>query len=192
MYWDGNPQRVRRIPVRAVEDPDVSTSRAEQLTEISEVAKPPSSVTDEIATPTMGKPDWQSLALRLQADMDNYRKRQARRADDAIAEERERLLCLMLPVADNLARALNQDGQGDEVLRRGVELTYRELIRVLEAEGVTRVETIGQTFTPELHEAVATVMSDEAKTAGTIVEEVESGYKLGEKLLRAARVVVAA
>ncbi len=97
----------------------------------------------------------------------------------------------MLPVADNLTRALNQDGQGDEVLRQGVELTYRELMRLLEAEGVTRIEAVGQTFTPELHEAVATVMS-EAKAADTVVEEVESGYKLGEKLLRPARVVVAA
>ena len=192
MYWDGNSQRVRRIPVRVVEDPYVSSSQAEQPTEINEVAEPPSSVSDEIATPTMGELDWQSLALRLQADMDNYRKRQARRADDAIAVERERLLRLMLPIADNLTRALDQDGQGDEVLKRGVELTYRELIRVLEAEGVTRIEAVGQSFTPELHEAVATVMSDEVKTAGAIVEEVESGYKLGEKLLRPARVVVAA
>lgn len=191
MYWDGSAQPGRRIPVRVVRDQDVSSSQAEQPTEISEVAESSSSVSDEIASLTAGELDWQSLALRLQADMDNYRKRQARRADDAIAVERQRLLRLMLPVADNLARALNQDGQGYESLRQGVELTYRELMRFLEAEGVTRIEAVGQTFTPELHEAVATVKS-EAKAAGTVVEELESGYKLGEKLLRPARVVVAA
>ncbi len=191
MYWDGNPQPVRRIPVRVVRDQDLSSSQAGQPTEIKEVAESSPSVCNALASPTTGELDWQSLALRLQADMDNYRKRQARRADDAIAVERERLLRLMLPVADNLTRALNQDGQGDEVLRQGVELTYRELMRLLEAEGVTRIEAVGQTFTPELHDAVATVMS-EAKAADTVVEEVESGYKLGEKLLRPARVVVAA
>ncbi len=191
MYWDGNPQPVRRIPVPVVNDQDASSSQEVQPKEIDEVAESSLSVSDEVASPVMDELDWQSLALRLQADMDNYRKRQARRADDAIAAERERLLRLMLPVADNLTRALNQDGQRDEVLRQGVELTYRELMRLLEAEGVTRIEAVGQTFTPELHEAVATVMS-EANAAGTVVEEVESGYKLGEKLLRPARVVVAA
>lgn len=192
MYWDGNPHRVRRIPVQVVEDSGITSSESEEPTEISEVAKSSSSVSDEIAAPTMDELDWQSLALRLQADMDNYRRRQARRADNAIAEERERLLRLILPVADNLARALDQGRSGDEVLRQGVELTYRELIRVLETEGVTRIEAVGQTFTPELHEAVATVSSDGAVAAGTIVEEVESGYRLGDKLLRPARVVVAA
>jgi molecular chaperone GrpE len=161
----------------------------ERPTEISKVTESSPSVSDEIASPTTDAPDWRSLALRLQADMDNYRKRQARRADDAIAVERERLLGLMLPVADNLTRALNQDGQGDESLRRGVELTYRELMRLLEREGVTRIEAVGQTFTPELHEAVATVMTE--AEAGTVVEELGSGYKMGEKLLRPARVVVA-
>lgn len=189
MYWDRNAQPRRRIPVRVVRDQDVSSFQAEQPTEISDVAGSSPSVSDEIASPTEGELDWQSLALRLQADMDNYRKRQVRRADDAVAVERERLLRLMLPVADNLTRALNQDGQVDEVLRQGVELTRRELMRLLEAEGVTRLEAVGQTFTPELHEAVATVMT-EAEAAGTVVEEVESGYKLGERLLRPARVVV--
>jgi molecular chaperone GrpE len=191
MYWDGNPQPVRRIPVRVVNDQDASGSQEGQPKEIDEVAESSLSVSDEVASPAMDELDWQSLALRLQADMDNYRKRQARRADDAIAAERERLLRLMLLVADNLTRALNQDGQGDEVLRQGVELTYRELMRLLEAEGVTRIEAVGRTFTPELHEAVATVVS-EPQAVGTVVEEVESGYKLGGKLLRPARVVVAA
>jgi molecular chaperone GrpE len=148
-------------------------------------------VSGEIALPAKGEPDWQSLALRLQADMDNFRKRQVRRADDAIAVERERLLSLVLPIADNLARALQHDGQRDDSLRQGVELTYRELMRLLEAESMTRIDALGQTFTPELHEAVGTVISNAAEV-GTVIEELESGYKLGEKLIRPARVIVAA
>jgi molecular chaperone GrpE len=62
-------------------------------------------------------------------------------------------------------------------------------MRLLEAENMTRIESLGQTFTPELHEAVGTVKSD--AEAGIVIEELESGYKLGEKLLRPARVVVA-
>ena len=135
MYWDRSAQPRRRIPVRVVRDPDVPSFQAEQPTEIRDIAGPSPSVSDEIASPTADELDWQSLALRLQADMDNYRKRQVRRADDAVAVERERLLRLILPVADNLTRALNQDGQVDEVLRQGIELTHRELMRLLEAEG---------------------------------------------------------
>jgi molecular chaperone GrpE len=122
--------------------------------------------------------------------MDNFRKRQTRRADEAIAAERERLLRLFLPVADNLERALRYDTADEQTLRQGVELTRRELLRLLENEGVSRLETIGQPFEPEQHEAVATVSN--AAEPGTIAHEVEGGYRLGHKLLRPARVVVAA
>ena len=123
--------------------------------------------------------------------MDNFRKRQTRRADEAIAAERERLLRLVLPLADNLDRALRYNGQPDNGnLRQGIELTQRELMRLLAAEGVTRIETVGQPFTPELHEAVATVPAQ--AEPNTVIEEVEAGYMLGDKLLRPAKVVVAA
>ena len=187
MYWNSNARPVRKIPVRVLRDQDISRSQEEQSIEMDDAVE---EVPAESALPADNEPDWQSLALRLQADMDNFRKRQVRRADDAIAVERGRLLGLMLPIADNLARALQHDGQGDDSLRQGVELTYRELMRLLEAENMTRIEALGQTFTPELHEAVGTVVSD--AEAGTVVEELESGYKLGEKLLRPSRVIVAA
>ncbi len=191
MYWDERSRPARRIPVRVVEDEDTPVSLAAQSEEVIETDRESSTpISDEIVSPAAGEPDSQALALRLQADMGNFRKRQTRRADEAIGAERERLLRLILPVADNLARALSHDGQEDESLRRGVELTFRELMRLLKAEGVTRIEALGQPFTPELHEAVAMVATN--ARAGTVVEEVEVGYKLGNKLLRPARVVVAA
>ena len=143
------------------------------------------------ASPVAEEIDWQAMAQRLQADMDNFRKRQTRRADEAIAAERERLLRLVLPLADNLDRVLRYNGQQDNGnLRQGVELTLRELMRLLAAEGVTRIEAAGQPFTPELHEAVATVPAQ--AEPNTVIEEVEVGYMLGDKLLRPAKVVVAA
>jgi molecular chaperone GrpE len=191
MYLDERSWPARRIPVRVVEDKDTPVSLVEQSDEVIETDRKSSPrISDEIVSPSPGEPDWQALALRLQADMSNFRQRQTRRADEAINTERERLLRLILLVADNLARALSHDGQEDEALRRGVELTFRELMRMLRAEGVTRIEALGQPFTPELHEAVATIATN-AKV-GSIVEEVEAGYKLGNKLLRPARVVVAA
>jgi molecular chaperone GrpE len=146
--------------------------------------------TDKTVVPTNGETNWQEKAWRLQADMDNFRKRQMRRADDVIIAERERLLNTFLPVVDNLARALAHQDQADDTLRRGVELTHRQLMHLLEAEGVTRLETVGQPFDPDWHEAIAVIQSDAG--SDIIVEEVEAGYKLEAKLLRPAKVVVAA
>lgn len=190
MHWNTYNRPFRRIPVRVLEDEDTRPPSGGQPIEMDEEDHRPASVIgDEVAPPATDQTDWQSLALRLQADMDNFRKRQIRRADEAVATERERLLRLMLSVVDNLARALSHEGQGDGALRHGIELTYRELMRLLESEGVTRIEAVGQPFTPELHEAVTTVEADAEN--GTVVEELETGYKLGERLLRPARVVVA-
>ena len=151
--------------------------------------------TEPINTPaangrSQSETDWQQVATQLQADMDNFRKRQKRQAEEAAGNERERLLRLFLPVVDNLARALNHNAAEDDSLRQGVELTYREFIRLMAAEGVSRVETIGQPFDPSYHDALATIATQ--AEPGTIVQEVEAGYTLDGKLLRPAKVLVAA
>lgn len=145
---------------------------------------------EKTVLPANGETDWQEKAWRLQADMDNFRKRQKRRADELIGAERERLLSTFLPVVDNLARALAHQDRADDALRQGVELTHRQLTQLLEAEGVTRLETVGQPFDPEWHEAIAVIESE--AEADMIVEEIEAGYTLETKLLRPAKVVVAA
>jgi molecular chaperone GrpE len=191
----------RRIPIRSAKDGIMKeeTIKYQQPVEqpLSEDNGPTRSddaitvkeaVNDKDTTST-DQIDWQAQALRLQSDMENFRKRQTRRADEAIAAERERLLRRILPVVDNFERALKHDSPGDEGLRQGVELIYRELVRLLEAEGVTRLETVGQPFRPSLHEAIATTPAE--VESDTIVEEIEAGYELDGKLLRPARVVVA-
>lgn len=163
-----------------VEDVFVSSVKSNESNEDSpESSLPPAA--DDLA--------WKNKALELQAEMDNFRKRQRRRAEEAITQEKERLLSRFLSVADNLRRALAHADGATANLSQGVELTHRELIRILEDEGVTRLDTAGQPFDPTLHEAVA-VLPAEAEP-DTILEEVEAGYKLGDKLLRPAKVVVA-
>jgi molecular chaperone GrpE len=171
----------RRIPVRNLDDGS-GTLPANGVT------APPLPEPDMPEAET----DWKTLALRLQAEMMNFRKRQERRADEAGAAEQERLLRRVLPVVDNLKRALDSPG-GDRshtALVQGVDLTRRELLRLLESEGVTAIAAIGTSFTPALHEAVATV--PDPRRAGTVVEVIEPGYTLHGRLLRPARVVVAA
>jgi molecular chaperone GrpE len=145
---------------------------------------------DKIERPNVEETDWQAMALRLRAEMDNFQRRQVRRANESIDAERERLLQQILPVVDNLNRALTHRNQDQMTFKQGVELVYRQLMGVLKAEGVKLIQTEGQPFDPTLHEAIA--VANDAADSGLIVEEVERGYKLGDKLLRPARVVVSA
>ena len=135
------------------------------------------------------EPDWRETAVRLQADMDNFRKRQRRLAEEAASGERERLLAAILPVADNLEKALAIEDMASMKAWKGVALVHRELMRMLRAEGVCRVEALGQAFDPARHEAVAKRTAP--APSGTVVEELQAGYTLGTRLLRPARVVVA-
>lgn len=134
---------------------------------------------------------WRDRALRLQAEMENFRKRQQRRAEERIQANRERLLRRFLRVADDLERALNNAGDA-EGLREGIEMTHRSLMRLLDQEGVEQIEPRGQSFDPLWHEAVGTVSHQEAEVEiDTVVDVAQEGYRLDGRLLRPARVVVA-
>jgi molecular chaperone GrpE len=129
--------------------------------------------------------------------MENYRKRQQRSARNQIGQERARLLNAFLGIVDDLERALAVP-DGDDVpsrgegLRRGVELTHRAAIQLLQKEGAVAIAAEQQPFDPNSHEAVATVPRNGSQVvAGTIIEVVEPGYRLDDQLLRPAKVIVA-
>ena len=136
---------------------------------------------------------WRDRALRLQAEMENFRKRQRRLAEEQITEERERLLRRFLQVADELERALSASRADAASLRQGVELTHRTLIQLLEQEGVEQILAYGQPFDPEWHEAVgATPQHEPGIQPQTVVEVQRPGYRLDGRLLRPARVLISA
>ena len=135
---------------------------------------------------------WRDRALRLEAEIDNFRKRQRRLAEERVTADRERLLRAVLSVADDLSRALAADGADAEGLREGVMMTYQSLERLLDQEGVTPLQAEGEPFDPAYHEAVSTVPHQEAGVEPNhIVKVLQPGYQMGERLLRPARVVVA-
>jgi molecular chaperone GrpE len=140
----------------------------------------------------LGLAFWKERARRLQAEIENYRKRQQRLADERILAERERLMRAMLDVLDDLKRALTVEETDAESLRVGVGMTYQTLIRLLMQEGVEPIEAEGEAFDPTWHEAVGSVPHEYAGVEpDTVVEVVREGYRLGERLLRPARVLVA-
>ena len=131
--------------------------------------------------------DLESKLARKQADFQNYKKRQQKKLEQQQARATEDLVERLLPVRDNLARALEQDGDAD--IREGVEGTLRELDRVLDDEGVERIEPEpGEEPDPERHEVLMRVESD--RPAGTIEELYRPGYEMGEKVIRTAQVTV--
>lgn len=128
--------------------------------------------------------------LREAAETENYKKRVAREKQDAIRYANEALVRDLLPVIDDLERAV-QHGEGDAgALRDGVELVLRGCLEALQKHGVTRVTAKGQPFDPEKHEAYAHVETDEYE-ANMVMDEVRHGYYLADRLLRASLVSVA-
>jgi len=126
---------------------------------------------------------------RVAADFDNFRKRAARDQDALVARAHERLMKELLPVLDDLERALEAASQHEVVkLEEGVRLVHRSLAAALEKEGLAEIETDGP-FDPHNHEALLTQPSDAEE--GQVIQVLQKGYRLGDRVLRPARVVVA-
>jgi len=125
---------------------------------------------------------------RVAADFENYRKRMARDQEGLVARAHERLVKELLPVLDDLERSLEAAAEHEEAkLEEGVRLVHRELIEALAREGLVEVETDGQ-FDPHVHEALLSQPSEQDD--GTVIEVLQKGYRLGDRVLRPARVVV--
>ena len=147
---------------------------------------------DELVRVAAQRDEYLALAQRTQADFENYRKRVAR--ESALAQERgvAKLVNELLPALDNLDRALAA-AAADDPLLEGVRLVRSELSAALARAGVESFAPLGQKFDPALHEAMATTSQPGAGCEhGTIVEVYQPGYRLGEHIIRPARVVVAA
>jgi molecular chaperone GrpE len=146
----------------------------------------------KIASLEKDKKDNWDRYLRAAADLENLRKRQKREIDEAKLESKGRVLKEMLPVVDNLERAIEHAVQASEdkhPIVEGVQLVLRQFTTAFERLDVTAVEAMGTPFDPNLHEAISQQESDQAP--GTVVQVLQRGYKSGDRLLRPALVVVA-
>jgi molecular chaperone GrpE len=131
--------------------------------------------------------DYLALAQRIQADFENYRKRVARETAAAGERARSGLVRELLPIVDNLERALASAEEGEQHLAEGVRLVHSELIAVLERNGVEQFDPAGDKFDPSEHEALSVRADGEP---GLVLEVVERGYRSNGTILRPARVVV--
>ena len=127
--------------------------------------------------------------LRLAAEYDNYRKRSLKEREAIFSDVRGDTLLKILPVYDNLQRALGQQCT-DEAFYKGVEMTMNQLRELLGTLGITEIAAVGEKFDPAVHNAVLQMESADHEE-GTIIEELKKGFMLGEKVLRHSDVIVA-
>jgi molecular chaperone GrpE len=146
---------------------------------------------DPLAKAEAERDEYLDLAQRTQADFENYRKRAAQQAASAGERAKIGLLRDLLPVVDNLERALASATESDGGLAEGVKLVLVDLQGVLAREGVEPIEPVGERFDPTEHEALSTRPQDGAE-AGVVLDVVEKGYRTSDTVIRPARVVVSA
>lgn len=159
---------------KAAEEETFTVTR-EQMEQMEQLAKMVSDASDKY--------------LRLAAEYDNYRKRTTKEKENTYADAKADTVKEFLGVLDNLERGLAQFDEGDPH-RQGMELICRQFLAVLEKLGVTRIEAQGQPFDPQKHDAVMHI-EDENVGENTVVEVLQQGYQLGDKILRFAMVKVA-
>ncbi|AIQ54272.1 nucleotide exchange factor GrpE [Paenibacillus sp. FSL R7-0331] len=133
----------------------------------------------------------QARTLRVQADFDNFRRRTQKEKEELAQYATSKLVTELLPVLDNFERALvTAPGNAEsEAFTKGINMIFRQLEGVLKSEGLTAMETVGQPFNPEYHQAIMQVESEEYEE-GIVTEEVQKGYLLKDKVLRPAMVKV--
>jgi len=135
--------------------------------------------------------DWQDRYLRLAAEFDNYRKRSARDFGELVQNAERNLIAELTEVLDNFGRALDSDHKSESVagFARGMALIREQFWTALSKRGLERMETVGYPFDPSQHDAMVRMPSNEY-AEGFVMQEVSPGYRLGNKVLRYARVVV--
>jgi molecular chaperone GrpE len=162
----------------------VTDEHAEQTTEATEEV----AAVDPLESVTRERDEYLDALQRLKAEFDNYRKRVARDQRELAARAHERLMKELVPVLDDLERALEAASQHEEAkLEEGVRLVHRSLAALLAREGLSEVETNGK-FDPHTQEALLSQPSDAEE--GSVIQVFQKGYKLGDRVLRPARVVV--
>jgi molecular chaperone GrpE len=139
--------------------------------------------------------EYLELAKRTKADFENFRKRMTAEVQAATGRGKAEVIRQVVPVLDDLERAiqaagLDPEGDSEDGLAHGVLLVFRSLRETLERNGIEAVDPKGEKFDPTLHEALSMQAADGVES-GTVVETMQKGYRLGEQLIRPARVVVA-
>jgi molecular chaperone GrpE len=170
----------------------------------AQAPEPEEALAQDAAVEAPEEPDWQDLALRKAAELENVRRQNAQRVQKATRDGMRRVAVELLPALDDFERALAHaeaeeedagahaaEGGGSHHLTKGIRLVQQQMVNALQRAGIEPFSPLGEKFDPHLHEAVASTPV-EGTESGTVIEVYQAGYRLGDDVLRAAKVVVAA
>lgn len=179
---------------KSAQDPNGQNGEAtsgEQPSAAAEPQAPPPTVEQRLADALAESARTRDQLLRTAADFDNFRKRSRREIDDAHRRGKETTVKDLLPVFDNFERAIvHAEGTADaKAVAEGLRMVLKQFLDTLEKMGIQRVVAVGQPFDPAQHEAIQHIESPE-HPAGVVMHEVQSGYRMGDYLVRPAMVVV--
>ena len=161
----------------------------EKETEISEEEK----IAKELEETKQALEDYKDKYLRLSAEFDNYRKRTMKEKAELIKNGGEKAISAILPILDDLERALQNMQKADDVkaMYEGIDLIHQKFLKNLGHEGLEKMIPVGEAFDTDFHEAIALVPAPEEAQKGKVLDCVQTGYKLNDKVIRHAKVVVA-
>ena len=183
---------------KSYDDPGYSDAAADEqigdetAAEQADAGAQPTAAADEAVAAAQKERDaYKEQFLRAVADFDNYRKRIERERRELSEYAAADVLLDLLPIIDNFERALQAPATGDtEAFKRGIELIHKQMLDLLRKRGVTHIDALGADFDPNVHQAVIHEPSEEHRE-GEVMEELQRGYKLGDRLLRPSMVKVA-
>lgn len=169
---------------------ETETQTAENTAEEQET--PEATEEDKLAETEAKLAEMQDKYLRQVAEFDNYRKRTMKEKAELILNGAEKTITAFLPVLDDMERALKNMEKAEDVaaVKEGVELIFQKFIKTLETQGVKRIETENADFNTDLHEAIAQVPAPTDEMKGKVIDCVQTGYTLNDKVIRHSKVAV--
>lgn len=186
-----NDETMKEEPSAGQEGRSESTDAADNKSTQADQNTEEDKVSQELDELRRQVEEHQQKVLRTQADFDNFRRRTRQEKEEKAKYASQNLIEQLLPVLDNFERALDSSKTSNdfEALAKGVDMIFRQIDQLMDQEGLKRMETVGQPFNPDFHQAIMQVESEEYEE-GYIVEEVQKGYMLKDKVIRPAMVKV--
>lgn len=189
---DTNKDKMGQQDVDKQETPEIADDLGEVTEENISESDAAQTLADELKAAQAALEKEKKEYLFLMAEFDNYRKRVIKEKADIIKNGAEKVLAGLLPIVDDFERGLKatKDAEDPDAVRQGMELIYNKLVKYLEANGVKAMDSTGQAFDPEFHEAIATIPAPSEDLKGKVIDTTQTGYTINDKVLRHAKVAV--
>lgn len=190
---NNTPQEEEVVKNPEAETAQTQTEDQSNAQEDQEELTPEQQLSKDLETAQAMIEEQKDKYLRLSAEFDNYRKRTMKEKAELIKNGGEKAIAAVLPILDDLERALANMQQADDVkaMYEGIDLIYQKFLKNLNQEGLEKMNPVGEAFDTDFHEAVALIPAQEEEQKGKVLDCIQTGYKLNDKVIRHAKVVVA-